>query len=55
MTVALGTSLVTGLIYLPLNGFQAGKWLGVVQFSVYFLFVVMAILQEADVLWPDVL
>ena len=52
MSVFLGLSLVTVFIYLPLNGFQANKWLGIVQFIVYILFVIIAILQEADVLWP---
>ena len=52
MSVFLGLSLVTVFIYLPLNGFQANKWLGTVQFIVYILFVIIAILQEADVLWP---
>ncbi len=53
MSVFLGLSLITVFIYLPLNGFQANKWLGAVQFVVYILFVIIAILQEADVLWPD--
>ena len=50
MSVFLGLSLVTVFIYLSLNGFQANKWLGTVQFIVYILFVIIAILQEADVL-----
>ena len=50
MSVFLGLSLVTVLIYLPINGFQANKWLGIVQFSVYLIFVIIALLAEADVL-----
>ncbi|EFX89188.1 hypothetical protein DAPPUDRAFT_310076 [Daphnia pulex] len=50
MSVFLGLSLVTVFIYLPINGFQANKWLGIVQFSVYLMFVIIALLAEADVL-----
>lgn len=53
MTAFLAISLVVVFLYLPLNGFQANKWLGVVLFSVYALFMVIALLQEANVLWPD--
>ena len=53
MTVSLGASLVTVLVYLPLARFQADKWLGIVLFAVYLFFVTAAVLQEAGVLWPD--
>lgn len=53
MSVFLALSLVSVFLYLPLNGFHANKWLGIVQFSVYGVFVVIAILQEAGLLWPD--
>lgn len=53
MTVSLGASLVTGLVYLPLARFQANKWLGFILLGVYLLFVIAAILQEAGLLWPD--
>lgn len=50
MSVFLALSLVTVFIYLPINGFRANKWLGIVQFGVYSIFVTMAILIELDLL-----
>lgn len=54
MTMFLVISLVSVYVYLPLNRFQANKWLGVLLFAVYLTFLTLAILQEADVFWPDV-
>jgi len=55
MTIFLLISLITVLIYLPLNQFQASKCLGMLLFGIYFAFVFLALLQEAGIFWPQVL
>jgi len=52
MTIFLLASLVTVFIYLPLKQFQANKWLGMILFGIYFTFIVLALMQEADIFWP---
>lgn len=53
MSAFLVTSLVTVLVWLPLNRFMANKWLGSIQYVVYASFLIVAVLQEANVLMPD--
>jgi len=53
MTMFLLISLISVMVYLPLNRFQASKWLAVILWAVYFSFIVLALLQEANVFWPE--
>ena len=49
MTGFLLASLVVPFVYLPLCRFQADKRLGLILFSVYIAFIVLALLEEAHV------
>lgn len=53
MTIFLLISLITVLTYLPLSQFQTSNWLGMILFGVYFTFITLALLQEADIFWPQ--
>ena len=54
MTIFLMLSLVSVFVYLPLSRFRADKRLGFLLFAIYVAFLTLSILEEADVLWPDV-
>ena len=53
MVIFLLASLISVFVYLPMCQFRADRKMALILFSIYFIFVTLAVLQEAGLVWPD--